>query len=546
VAVRARIDPGPLAGSTPRLRLAASPTVVLAVLAAVTAAVVTAWSIQPTSSPGLSYDAYASTLHFDRLVSGHRLEDVLGTTPKPLLTLAFGVAHALGGWSLVAVVSLAAWVVSVGLATALAARLGGAAAGVAMAVLLIVSPTLLLDTAWGQGSVWAIGAWAGAGLAVTARRPRWILCGFLLGLGALARPETMLIGFLALALAVGLRLIGRKVPRGAVGAALLSFWCLPVMLLHDWALTGDPLYWSRVSQIYGDALASIGALPGPGDAANLAVSPAVQAPIIAVLAVAGALLLARRRSWAVLTGMVALAAGVLVGLPALAALGRLADSRYLEPFRVVMDLGAAVAIAAAFAAVVARLRGSLAGRRGTVDGRLVAGLGVVVAAVVAVAVSPVLGPLDAGTQSIIARFRSFSRSADLALPSLQAVSAANPAIAVWPGTKRLATGRPDVFAVPGNIRPRLALDLHVPLTRLVATSPYALDIAEGQPPVGEVVLHSAGDVPQSAYAVLEGGSPMNVGIVVLTPLFSDAADGTWVVRIDSVGFGSPIPQPVPR
>jgi hypothetical protein len=211
-----------------------------------------------------------------------------------------------------------------------------------------------------------------------------------------------------------------------------------------------------------------------------------------------------------------------------------------------MDLAASVAIAAALAAAVAWLRRRLGGRVGNVDGRLVAGLGVVVAAGIALAVTPVLGPLDAGTQSIIARFRSFSRSADLALPSLRAVSAANPAIAVWPGTKRLPTGRADVFAVPGNIRPRLALDLRVPLTRLVATSPFALNVANGQPPPGEVILHSVGDVPQSAYAVFEAGSPVNAGMVVLSPLFSDAANGTWVVRIDPLGAGSPLSQPVPR
>ena len=36
-------------------------------------------------------------------------------------------------------------------------------------------------------------------------------------------------------------------PRGAWWV-LLGFLALPVMLLHDWLLTGDPFFWADVSQ----------------------------------------------------------------------------------------------------------------------------------------------------------------------------------------------------------------------------------------------------------------------------------------------------------
>ncbi len=172
---------------------------VLALGAVVAAAVVALVAIRPTLGPPLAYDTFASVLHFERIVSGHQLEAGLATTPKPLLTVALGLAHAAGGWVLVSLVSILVWAAAVGLGTALVVRLVGLAGGAALVALLVASPAFLLETAWGLASPWALGLWFAAGLAVLAPRPRWGLAGLLLGLATLARLETLLLVGLALA-----------------------------------------------------------------------------------------------------------------------------------------------------------------------------------------------------------------------------------------------------------------------------------------------------------------------------------------------------------
>ena len=186
----------------------------LAIGAAGVAVVVALAAIRPTLGPPLAYDTFASVLHFDRLVSGRHLEGALGTTPKPLLTLALGLAHAAGGWLLVSIVSILAWASAVGLGTALAARLAGIAGGAAMGALLVTSPALLLETAWGLASPWALGLWFAAALAVMAPRPRWGLAGLLLGLATLARLETVLLIGLALVAVLVRWLAGRTAGAG--------------------------------------------------------------------------------------------------------------------------------------------------------------------------------------------------------------------------------------------------------------------------------------------------------------------------------------------
>src|SRR5207245_300577 len=63
----------------------------LAVLAAVIGVLVVGAIVQPFGPPTNDPDAAASVLYFDRLAHGHRLESFVPTTPKPLLTLLFGL-----------------------------------------------------------------------------------------------------------------------------------------------------------------------------------------------------------------------------------------------------------------------------------------------------------------------------------------------------------------------------------------------------------------------------------------------------------------------
>ena len=519
--------------------------VLLAVAAGLVASLVALAVIRPLGVAPLSYDAYASTLHFDRIVGGHRLEGALGTTPKPLLTVAFGVAHAVGGWQLVGLVSVLAWGASVGMATRLAVRVGGTAAGAAAAALLIASPTLLLETAWGLGTVWAIGLWSAAALAASADRPRWGWCGALLGLAMLVRVETVIVVAAVLVAALGSWAVTGRRPTGPLRAAIVALWAIPVMLLHDIALTGDPLYSLKVSALYGNALASLGVLPGPDVALRLALGPITGAPELAALAIVGIVALVRTRAVPVLVGVLALGVGVGAALPILAASGRLADARYVEPIRFALLFAASVGIAWLVA-----LAGRAVGRRWNVSGRvggqsLRLALGAALAVALALVATPTVGPVDGATAAVIERFRALATSADVARPTLQVAIAANPSLAAWPRGTSGDPSRQDQIQVPGNVRARMALDLGLPLTRVVATDAVNLDVAGGNPPPGTIVVHSGGDVPADAFAPFEVSASTSVGAVVLQPLLADPASATWVILVDSVG-GGPLPVALPR
>lgn len=530
--------------------------------AAAVAVLVALAAVRPTLGPPLAYDTFSSVLHFERIVSGHQLEAGLGTTPKPLLTLALGLAHAAGGWVLVSIVSILVWAAAVGLGTALAVRLAGVVGGAALAAFLVASPAFLLETAWGLASPWALGLWFAAGLAVLAPRPRWGLAGVLLGLATLARLETLLLVGLALgALAVGglarggwrprrwclppgrLRL-RPSIPPGPwrIGLALFA---LPVMLVHDALLTGDPFYWWRISSVYGDALASIGALPDAWSAVRQAVDVPLRMPVVSVLALTGTCALVRQRAWPIVLALLALGPGMGVSLVALAASGRFVDPRYLVPIQAAILVAAAIGIGALVALLAARMVPAWSRRAGTtmparpagaLRRGIAAGVLVLVGAGAALVSSPAIGPLDGPTQATLDRFRVLAHSADVAVPVLAEELDAFRAARSWPGTARLGDrSRSDIFAVPGNLRPRLALDLDVPLTRIVATNPAGMDPARGAPPVGEIVLHSGGDVPAASFEAFEIEAPALVGPVLLMPVLHDAAAATWVVQIASTG-----------
>jgi hypothetical protein len=532
------------------------------------AVVVALAAIRPTLGQPLAYDTFASVLHFERLVSGRQLESALGTTPKPLLTLALGLAHAIGGWLLVSIVSILAWATAVGLGTALASRFAGIAGGAAMGALLIASPGLLLETAWGLASPWALGLWFAAALAVLGPRRRWGLAGVLLGLATLARFETVLLIGLAMGAVLVRWLAGRGgrdrprqrpagrfrlgagVPPGPwrIGIGLLA---LPVMLVHDALLTGDPLYWARISAAYGDALARVGALPDVWSAARQVGGVPLGMPILSILALAGVYALVRRRAWTILLALGALGPGMGAFLIVIAASGRFADPRYLLPIQVVILFAAAVGIGWPASLAGARLRrwrdrrartdppahraAFVPGRR--VSGRAIGALAlVVVGAGIALLGSPTIGPLDAPTQATLARFQALARSADVAEPTLRHELAGFLTARDWPGTAPLGDRqRLDIFSVPGNIRARLALDLDVPLTRLIATDPTRFDPGQSGPPVGQVVLHSGGDLPASSFAGYEIDAPSVAGTILLVPLLHDVENTTWVVRLDTTG-----------
>ncbi len=492
--------------------------------------------VQPMSHAPLAYDTASSVLHFQRIVEGHRLVESLGTTPKPLLTLVDGIAHGLLGWSGVSVVTIGAWGLAVALGAWLAGRLAGPVAAAALAATLIASPSMLLETAWGLGLVWALAGWFAAGLAVTASRPRWSLAGTLLAIASLARLETLLVVGLALVVLVARRIgprpIGGSLPNG-VGWIGLGLLALPVMLLHDWLLTGDPLYWAAVSARY--SAGHIGQLSSVVATGTDIVKVALRMPLMSLAALVGFAWLVRRRRAALLVGLTALGPGVAAFLLFLAARRLFVDPRYLVPIELVLRFGGAVAIGWLVApATLAHLGGPV--RRLSGSGRRLDMSGVVVAAVLALLAAPRIGPLDGDTIDQIARARAFTRSADASLTVLRTEVARYPGIVAWPGDAPLPDlGRAALLVVPTPVRPRLAVDLGLPLSRIASIDPAGL-IPEGDSPApGQILLHSGGDLPAERFTPFEISAPAAVDGRRLVPLLADASSATWVLRAEPGG-----------
>ncbi|MFL5648730.1 MAG: hypothetical protein ACJ776_10095, partial [Chloroflexota bacterium] len=57
-----------------------------------------AWAIRPWIAAPVAFDVAAAVLHFQRLVAGRQMEEpyLILTTPKPLITLVYGVLYSIG------------------------------------------------------------------------------------------------------------------------------------------------------------------------------------------------------------------------------------------------------------------------------------------------------------------------------------------------------------------------------------------------------------------------------------------------------------------
>ena len=164
--------------------------------------------VQPLAGAANDTDAAATVLYFDRIIHGQRLEAFVPTTPKPLLTLIYGVAWNLThGWRALTVLSIGVGATAVAMAARLAARIGGSAAAVVVVLGLLAWPDFGLEVAHANSFVWGLALWLLAGVLITADTPRPWLAGLCLALAGLARTETVwLLGAVAVCVAwMGLR-----------------------------------------------------------------------------------------------------------------------------------------------------------------------------------------------------------------------------------------------------------------------------------------------------------------------------------------------------
>jgi hypothetical protein len=232
------------------------PLVALSVVFLATVAV-SAFLIRLLAGASVGFDSAASVIHFERIIGGRQLEAFVTTTPKPALTLVFGVLHAVGGWFAVAAATVLVFAAGVTLAAWLAWRVGGPVAAGFAAVAIVGSPLMLLDVGKAYAVAWALLPWLIAAWAVLAPNPRYWLAAFALLVAALIRIETLVVvpgALLAIVLArIAHRADPSVVPRAALAIVFVPMLAIPVMAAHDWLLTGDPLFWVQVSTRFAEA-----------------------------------------------------------------------------------------------------------------------------------------------------------------------------------------------------------------------------------------------------------------------------------------------------
>jgi hypothetical protein len=461
----------------------------------------------------LDPDEYASALYFDHLIHGRRIEEFLLSAPKPLLTLVHGLAWTTThDWRVGTALTVAAFALAVTALARAAARLAGPAAAVGVGLAVAGSGALVLQVARGNSSIWALAGWAVALDALARPSRRWRVAAAALLLAGLARAE----GWLLLPPAALLGLVAwRRGERG--GLLLLVPLVAPLLWLgHDLLLAGDPLYSLKVPDRYTELISGRQVIR-PGAWVELVARRYVHTPVLAALALLGAVWLVVRRSWLWLAGLGVLLVGVLGLLGAEAWRGTYVSFRYYDPadtsVRVLAGLGAAWPLTAA-AAWLARRRAPSAGGRAAA---VAAGGTVAAAALVAAACWP-LAPTDPGVGPTLDRAARSSRNTASAVAALRRVSES-------PGS---------VLVVSGPQRYRVALELRLPLERVKDLYLGALTepLPEALSGAAAVYHDRGGDQPAGRFAELEVTGPERLGPLRVEPMLASPLLGLYVLRVE--------------
>jgi hypothetical protein len=493
----------------------------------VVAAAIQAYLIRALDGPAAP-DAASSVLYFQRIIAGRHLEAFVNTTPKPLLTVIYGtLVTRTHDWRLISLATVAAAGCAVVLGAELARRLGGIAAGAFAFVALAGLPSFLGEVSWAYGLPYAMALWFAAALALVRDRPRYGLAGLFLFVAALARPETYIVLGLA-TVAIGVAWL-RDRDAARHGVPLLVGWLALVgMGIHDWLLTGDPMWWATVAAT--NAAATPGQRLSIGGVLRETLDRTRALGLTAVLAVVGTAILFSRRRWTVLVGLVALGPVVVLEGVFFAWRGLDVLGHYLHSVDVVAVIAASVTVGAGVDVVIAALRMRAPRDVGAADRSVAGALAVVAAAVVAVAITP-FAPLSAPARA------SLGRQAQLAVDERRVLPALECAIGRGRGSGCIASPAPDGLKLylPSLQLIRFTVDLDIPVTRATTLNVARLRQGAGYPPPDSLVhLDRRGDVPavEQASAWLRVISPTDVANVHLVPLFADPTDGLWVVRID--------------
>lgn len=477
----------------------------------------------------VAYDTASIVLYFDRIINGRVLETFVPTTPKPLLGLVYGPLWELThDWRLLTLVAVGVFATANALGTILGWRIAGPAAGLLAGVVMASSSMLMWEAVRGLAIPWATLGWIVAALAVTARPARWGLAGLALAFGTLARVETLAIvaaaGLGLLLLSAGPRRFRRPVPRRA-WLLLIGLAAIPIMLVHDWLLVRDPLYWAHVSGTFSAHRAQSSGIAGVRRVVELFKGAFLPMVVMAVLAVAGMAALAKR-STMVAYGGTALAVGVAGYILSAGYLGYVVPGRYAAPILVTMIFAVAVAIGVGLELVAARLRdpasGVPAGARSVALWAVWAG-GAAVLGVAALRLSNHVAPLDPGLRHAASDLRLLNQNASSTTEAIRAALA---------GPEMAGASSPRV-TVPSEVWPRLSLELRLDLRDItVLPTPSRVDVAAGSPPSGGLVLYLRARDPKGLATELAVDTPTRRGSVTVVPIVADDLKGRWLVRLD--------------
>jgi hypothetical protein len=481
--------------------------------------------IRPISSASIGPDAAAPVIHFQHIIAGRHLEGYLGQTPKPLLTVLYGLLYSTtDDWRPIAWASIAAFAMSVVLGGVLGHRVGGFAAGAFVAVGFLVSGALLLDVTYAYAVSWALLAWLVAALAVTAGPPRYAIAGVALMVGSLARLETLIV---IVAAAAGLALAemvarrsGQPRPDRRAYLILLGFLAIPIMLVHDLLLTGDPLFWAEIAQLNSVGAAGV---RGPFQIAVWVAAHLAGEAALLPLAALGVFVLIRRRQWALVLGLFALGPGVAAFLVYLGARGIFVSARYLDPVDLALLFCAGIGLVALDVPALRRLV-----RRTFPDDRRRILVPLLVGALAALAFAPI-ALLDTAIRNTILTQVRLHANEPRAMAAIRAELAAPSACltaAQASGVKARST-----VVVPSRLRAQAVVDLGLTLNDVA--KPGGITTVTGVPVAGQIIYHDRLDgETDKHFAIYEIDHPVTLGAVRLVPLLADAKRALWVIRVD--------------
>jgi hypothetical protein len=461
--------------------------------------------LRPWRGYAVGSDIGATVVYAQRIVAGARLEAFLGSTPKPLLSLVDGgvylVTH---DWRWIGALAIVAAATSTATWSVVVYRLtcSWAAAGFT-AVALALAPGLYFDVGLAYTVTWLM-AWLGlAALAATAPHPRWALAGVALAGASLCRQEALVLPAIATCIVVLAPIAERRglryrVPAGSLW--LCAAWAaVPVSALHDWLLTGDPMYSIEVSGIVSAALRP----PGVEAALQLLAKHLGASPLAIVLAVLGIVFLLRARQWVIATGILAIAGGVAAFITFLGLRHTVILDRYATPVDAAVLVAAAIGLGWITARLAQRAAAAWSGLarsvRAPFRAMLVACAGLAAGGIVALIVLPAVGPLDPAVSNQLSRERAAIVAFEGARPEISTAIATVPGVGAWPTMRdphRYPAG-PGLFLVSGRLYTIALADFALPITsalRLSAapgTDARPAAAGSGLPRAGQVVYHDS-------------------------------------------------------